>query len=72
MIENINAEIVENEKDDELIFLTPMDVAKAIGCSVPTARQLFHRSDFPSIKVGKNFKVLKSAFIQWCSEKHVD
>ena len=72
MIENINAEIVENEKDDELIFLTPMDVAKAMGCSVPTARQLFHRSDFPSIKVGKNFKVLKSAFIQWCCERHFD
>ena len=73
MIENINTEIVENENDnDELVFLTPMDVAKAMGCSIPAARQLFHRPDFPSIKVGKNFKVLKSAFIKWCSEKHTD
>ena len=72
MIENINTETVENEKADELVFLTPKDVAEAMGCSLPTARTLFHRKDFPSLKVGKNFKVLKSAFIQWCSEKHVD
>ena len=59
-------------ENDELVFLTPMDIAKAMGCSVPAARQLFHRPDFPSIQVGKNFKVLKSAFIKWCSEKHCD
>lgn len=72
MIENINTEIAENEKDDEIVFLTPMDVAKAMGCSVPTARQLFYRADFPALKVGKNLKVLKSAFLKWSSERHMD
>lgn len=58
-------------KNDEFAFLTPMDVAKIIGCSVPTARKLFHRDDFPAIKVGKNLKVLKSEFIKWCSERRM-
>ena len=29
---------------------------------VQAARELFYREDFPTIKVGKNFKVMKSAF----------
>ena len=58
-------------KNDEFVFLAPMDVAKIIGCSVPTARKLFYRDDFPAIKVGKNLKVLKSEFIKWCSERRM-
>lgn len=30
-------------EDEELVFLTPMDVAEVMGCSIPTARQLFYR-----------------------------
>ena len=25
-------------EDEDLVFLTPMDVAEAMGCSIPTAR----------------------------------
>lgn len=57
--------------EEELVFLTPMDVSKIIGCSVQVARELFYREDFPTIKVGKNFKVMKSAFIDWCRERRV-
>ena len=57
--------------EEEIVFLTPMDVAKIIGCSVQAARELFYREDFPTIKVGKNFKVMKSAFIDWCRERRV-
>lgn len=59
-------------EDEDLVFLTPMDVSEAMGCSIPTARQLFYREDFPAIKVGKNLKVLKSAFITWASERRMD
>ncbi len=55
-----------------MVFLTPMDIAKAMDCSVPTARSLFYRDDFPGLKIGKNYKVLKSAFLKWCSERHFD
>ena len=70
IIELKNTEITE--ENDELVFLTPMDIAKAMGCSVPTARSLFYREDFPGLKIGKNYKVLKSAFLKWCSERHFD
>lgn len=59
-------------EDEDLVFLTSMDVAEVMGCSIPTARQLFYREDFPAIKVGKNLKVLKSAFITWASERRMD
>jgi hypothetical protein len=48
-----------------------MDVSKIIGCSVQAARELFYREDFPTIKIGKNFKVMKSAFIDWCKSRRV-
>ena len=69
---NLGGLLMNNEnKNDEFVFLTPMDVAKIIGCSVPTARKLFYRDDFPAIKVGKNLKVLKLEFIKWCSERRM-
>ena len=70
-MEEIIEEGIINEKEDELVFLTPMDVSKIIGCSVQAARELFYREDFPTIKVGKNLKVMKSAFIDWCRERRV-
>ena len=62
-------EIIETKNEQEIEFLTPMDVAKLMGCSIPTARKLFYRDDFPSLRIGKNLKVLKSSFIEWCSTK---
>ena len=68
-------EIIKEENatktEEEIVFLTPMDVSKIIGCSVQAARELFYREDFPTIKVGKNFKVMKSAFIDWCRSRRV-
>lgn len=70
-MEEIVKDEITTEKEDELVFLTPMDVSKIIGCSVQAARELFYREDFPTIKVGKNFKVMKSAFVDWCRERRV-
>lgn len=65
---NEKAEITTNE--EEVVFLTPKDVSEMMNCSLVSVRQLFHRKDFPSIRIGKNFKVMKSAFIKWCEQKH--
>lgn len=56
--------------DNLTVFYTTKDVAKCLGCSLPTARQLFYRSDFPALKIGKNLKVSKDAFEKWASERH--
>ena len=71
MEEENKKEIAETKAEEEIVFLTPMDVSKIIGCSVQAARELFYRDDFPTIKVGKNFKVMKSAFIDWCRSRRV-
>ena len=71
MEEENKKEIAETKAEEEIVFLTPMDVSKIIGCSVQAARELFYREDFPTIKVGKNLKVMKSAFIDWCRSRRV-
>ena len=57
-MENEEKLVKSISEDEDLVFLTPMDVAEVMGCSIPTARQLFYREDFPALKVGKNLKVL--------------
>lgn len=53
------------------VFYTTKQLAEILGCSIPTARQLFYRRDFPALKIGKNYKVEKNAFEKWCSERRV-
>lgn len=55
----------------ETVFYSTKEVAKCLGCSLPTAREIMRRKDFPLIKVGKNLKVERSAFIAWASERRV-
>lgn len=65
----------ENEKrielDDSMRFIGTKEVAQLMGCSVPIARQIMRRRDFPLIMCGKNLKVMKSEFIKWASERRV-
>ena len=56
---------------DEIIFLTTKDIAEALKCSLPTARNIMLRADFPLIRVGKNVKVSEQAFKEWSSKRRV-
>ena len=47
------------------------DVARMLGCSIPVARNIMHRPDFPLISTGKNMKVSKSAFENWAMTRRV-
>ena len=47
---------------EEIKFMNTKQVAQALGCSMPTARQIMMRADFPLIRVGKNYKVSEQAF----------
>ncbi len=55
----------------DMTFYTTKEVSQMLGCSLPTAREIMRRKDFPLIKVGKNMKVEKNAFITWASERRV-
>ena len=56
---------------ENIKFLTTKDVANALGCSLPTARNIMMRADFPLLRVGKNFKVSEQAFIEWSKARRV-
>jgi len=56
-------------QEKDLIFYNTKEVAAALKCSIPTARELFHRKDFPALKIGKNFRVEKTALEKWASER---
>lgn len=64
-----NTELQNAESQNNLRFLSTKDVAEALGCSLPTARKVMYRADFPLIRVGKNFKVSEQAFIDWSSRR---
>ena len=52
-------------------FIGTKEVAALMGCSIPVARQIMRRKDFPLIKCGKNLKVMKSKLIEWASVRRV-
>lgn len=56
---------------EEIKFLGTKEVAQVLGCSLPTARNIMMRADFPLIRVGKNLKVSASAFMEWASKRRV-
>ena len=52
-------------------LLNTKEVAQALGCSLPAARRLMQREDFPLIRVGKNMKVNAEAFDEWTKNRRI-
>lgn len=48
-------------------FYTTSNVRRILGIGNKTCLDLFHRSDFPCIKVWKSFKVAVSSFNEYVS-----
>ncbi len=66
------SELALTREDKNLMqFIGTKEVAALMGCSVPVARQIMRRKDFPLIKCGKNLKVMKSKLIEWASVRRV-
>ena len=62
--------MTDNKKND-VLFLDTKQVAARLQCSLPMARQIMRRADFPLIRVGRSFKVLESAFAEWSSRRRI-
>ena len=45
----------------DTVFYDTKAVAKCLGCSIPTARNIMYRADFPLVKAGKNLSDAKKA-----------
>jgi len=61
----------DNIGQENPIFYDTKDIANILKCSLVTARQVMSRADFPLIKVGKNFRVNKTAFEEWSLNKRL-
>ncbi len=70
-IEYRSPDRAESGDRSSMVFLDTKAVAKYLGCSLPTARQIMYRRDFPLIKVGKNLRVEQSALKQWAQSRRV-
>ena len=62
---------METVVNNDLVFYGTKDVARMLVCSIPTAREIMKRADFPLIMAGKNMKVEKSAFENWAQSRRV-
>ena len=57
--------------ENEIKFYTTADVRRILGIGNKTCLDLFHRSDFQCIKVGKSFKVAVNSFNEYVSTRRV-
>ncbi len=52
-------------------FLTTSDVMKILGIGNKTCLELFHRKDFPCVKVGRVFKISEENFREYFKTRRV-
>lgn len=62
---------LNNTQKDYITVYNTKDVAKMLGCSLPVARAIMYRADFPLLRVGKGLKVSKPAFEKWLGQRQV-
>ena len=55
--------------DDLPVILSASDVAAVLGISRAKAYQLFHRLDFPTLKLDKRLLVRRELFFQWLDKQ---
>lgn len=63
-----NNQNVQNQifsKDQLPMILGADDIAATLGISRAKAYQLFHRADFPTIKIDKRLLVSRDRFFTW-------
>jgi hypothetical protein len=58
--------------NDYIKFYNTEDIAKMLHITLPTARAIMYRPDFPLIKVGRALKVSKPAFEEWTKRSNVN
>ena len=57
--------------EEEIKFYKTEDVRRRLGIGDKKCLELFHREDFPCIKIGKSFLIAVSAFNEYVSTRRV-
>ena len=56
---------------EEIKFYTTADVRRILRIGNKTCLELFHRTDFPCVKIGKSFKISVQAFNEYFNSRRV-
>ena len=59
------------EKLDNIVMYSPEDVRKLLHLGNTKCLELFNSKDFPSIKIGRSFRVKADCLERFLSERHV-
>ena len=57
--------------NNEINFYTTTDIRRILGIGNKTCLDLFHRADFPCVRIGKSFKITKEKFNEYVSTRRV-
>ena len=57
--------------EEEIKFYKTEDVRRILGIGDKKCLELFHREDFPCIKIGKSFLIAVNAFNEYISTRRV-
>lgn len=62
--------MIDNKKTYPKFFSTT-DVMKILGIGNKACLELFHRKDFPCVKIGRAFKISEENFIEYFKTRRV-
>ena len=51
------------------LMLSARDLAAALGISTPSAYNLLHSADFPTLTIGKRMMVPKEKLLEWINQR---
>ena len=49
--------------------MTLKEAAEELGCGENKVYELVHRSDFPAMKIGKNWRISRIGLYEWIEKK---
>ena len=61
--------VIEQVHSEEKMVLSVKKCAKLLGVSEPMVRNLTHRDDFPSIRVGNRFLINRAKLQEWLNNQ---
>ena len=61
-------EVIQMDESGLPIFLTPRDISRVLGISRNKCYEIVHTKDFPSFRIGKQYRVRRDKFLAWLSQ----
>jgi excisionase family DNA binding protein len=71
-LEKINSSNYSKEGNDDIPnIMAAKDISNYLRVNISKAYELFHREDFPSLKLGNRYIIPREKFLEWL-DKEID